>query len=90
VRPDATFAEATVAMRDDDAIVLYTDGILDLVGADDRFGERRLLESLRSRSNPTASELTESVRTRLAEFRAGLPADDIALLAARRSGRRRA
>lgn len=70
------------ALGEGDQIVLYTDGVLDVPGTDDRFGEARLGASLDGSPRPV--EAIERVRRAVEAFRSGLRGDDMALLAVMR------
>jgi phosphoserine phosphatase RsbU/P len=61
-----------------DQLVLYTDGVLDAVGADGRFGETRLLETVRSLGDGVAA--AHRILGAIDGFRASEQADDIAIL----------
>ncbi|HEY3021388.1 MAG TPA: GAF domain-containing SpoIIE family protein phosphatase, partial [Solirubrobacteraceae bacterium] len=84
VAPDAHFAEQTVTLDDDDTLVLYTDGVLDAQGRDERFGERRLLDALRGDST-SAEETLGRVAAPLELFQEGPQRDDIAMVVIRRA-----
>ena len=68
-----------------DAIVLYTDGVTDAVGAgDERFGHERLLATLAGPPG-SAQELVDRVAAALRAFAGGAPQrDDVACLVLRR------
>jgi GAF domain-containing protein len=76
---DAGWELTRTPLRTGDVVVLYTDGVLDTVGADDRFGEARLFELLaHEAAGPEA--LVERVHETLEEFRSGPQADDTAMV----------
>jgi serine phosphatase RsbU (regulator of sigma subunit) len=80
-----TWETASVELRAGDALVLYTDGVLDTVGAAERFGEARLLETLRvGPADPEA--LVAHVAATLDAFRHGPQRDDTAVVALRFMG----
>ena len=63
-----------------DTIVLYTDGVLDTVGHDGRFGDERLFALLGGApADPTA--VVERIDAALAAFQAGSQRDDTAIVA---------
>jgi GAF domain-containing protein/anti-sigma regulatory factor (Ser/Thr protein kinase) len=64
-----------------DRLVLYTDGVTDARGADDRFGDHRLLELLNSVDGAPPAELVRTVDGALRGFESGPQRDDTALLA---------
>ena len=62
-----------------DTIVLYTDGVLDTVGDDGRFGDERLLALLDGApADPTA--VVARIDAALAAFQAGPQRDDTAIV----------
>jgi len=76
-----------VALAPGDQIVLYTDGVLDAVGAHDRFGEQRLLEAaagieLAADASTAAGQLLSVIEA----FAAGEQSDDIAIMSLARIG----
>jgi len=62
-----------------DVLVLYTDGVTDARGADGRFGEARLLETLRQSED--AAGAVAAIDRALTRFQTGPQADDTAVLA---------
>lgn len=81
-----TATEASFVLGADDVLVLYTDGLVELRGAeiDDRLA--RLVETLRSADTRSLDELCESLVAHFAPARLELQ-DDVALLAVKRKGR---
>lgn len=77
VRPTA------VAIEPGDRLVLYTDGVLDAIGADDRFGEMRLIETVGAAgaAQGTAARILAGVDA----FLTGEQVDDIAIMSLMRS-----
>jgi len=71
-----------IALRLGDTLLLYTDGVLDTVGAGDRFGEERLLQSLRD-APPDPAGLLDHLDTALDAFQRGDQRDDTAMVAIR-------
>ena len=63
-----------------DTLLFYTDGVTDLPGADERFGEQRLLEAAAAGPN-RAADLIARIERRLDEFQASDRSDDRAMLA---------
>jgi serine phosphatase RsbU (regulator of sigma subunit) len=80
---DADWRPVSIPITPATVLVLYSDGVIDAVGPDGHFGERRLEEVLTAVS--TAEETVARVRTALADFQVGTQADDIAMLAAQRT-----
>ena len=66
-----------------DQLILYTDGVLDAVGANGRFGETRLLETVRSLGDGVAA--AHRILGALDGFRHSDQADDIAILSLARA-----
>jgi serine phosphatase RsbU (regulator of sigma subunit)/PAS domain-containing protein len=77
---DAAWETVTTPLRDGDTLVLYTDGVLDTVGTDGRFGPERLLELLCG--IPADPEVVvERVAAALAAYQSGPQRDDTAIVA---------
>jgi sigma-B regulation protein RsbU (phosphoserine phosphatase) len=78
--------EVRLELRPDDALVLYTDGITDAVGAGRvRFGERRLFEAAGRAAGGTATDICRGIVTAVTRHQGkAAPADDLALLVIRR------
>jgi PAS domain S-box-containing protein len=75
---------ASVDLAPGDALVLFTDGVTDAVGADDeRFGTERLADALASPA-AGAQELADRISAALAAFGVGPQRDDVACLVLRR------
>jgi sigma-B regulation protein RsbU (phosphoserine phosphatase) len=80
---DLDVAAGSIALAEDDGVLLYTDGILDARDANGvRFGEERLSALVGEYAGATAEGLVDHLRQALADF---TPAagDDVCLLAAR-------
>jgi len=77
-------ASSAVDLAAGDQLLLYTDGVLDAIGAEDRFGEQRLLATLveLTRSG-CASGLASGVMAAVERFTVGDQSDDIAIVALR-------
>ena len=69
----------TVELERGDVLVLYTDGVLDAQGEDDRFGEARLREALTT-DGGTAEERLAALDGRLRAFQRGAQTDDTTIL----------
>jgi serine phosphatase RsbU (regulator of sigma subunit) len=76
---DVGWQPAVTRLAPGHQIVLYTDGVIDARGADERFGEQRLAEALRGA--PVPQEAIRRVTSALDGFREGLQRDDVALVA---------
>jgi serine phosphatase RsbU (regulator of sigma subunit) len=83
VDPSRPIREDTVRLDDGDALLLYTDGVPDTRGREERFGEQRLLDALRGPS-ATPEDLLRRVSAPLEFFQHGHQRDDIAMLVVRR------
>jgi GAF domain-containing protein/anti-sigma regulatory factor (Ser/Thr protein kinase) len=77
-----TWESASVELRVGDTLVLYTDGVLDTVGEHARFGEERLLATLRAGPADPQALVTHLAAT-LDAFRHGPQRDDTAVVALR-------
>ena len=75
-----TWEESVTTLAPGDTLFFYTDGVTELPGATDRFGDRRLLEVLAD-GPAGAAEIVARVERRLAEFQATGSSDDRAMLA---------
>jgi anti-sigma regulatory factor (Ser/Thr protein kinase) len=73
-----------VVLGPGDRIVLYTDGVTDARGADDRFGDDRLLALLSSADGAAPAQVVRTVDGVLRGFESGPQRDDTALLAVAR------
>jgi len=81
---DDVVLEATpVAVEPGDQVILYTDGVLDAIGAGGRFGEVRLLETVRSLGDNVAT--AHRILGAIDRFRDTDNADDIAILSLARA-----
>ena len=70
---------APVVLEPGDLLVLYTDGVLDAMGEDDRFGERRLHEAL-ARIEGTPGQRLDALHAELEAFERGPQRDDTTVL----------
>jgi GAF domain-containing protein len=80
---DVELESAPVAVEPGDQLILYTDGVLDAVGAGGRFGEGRLLETVRSLGDNVAT--AHRILGAIDRFRDTEHADDIAILSLARA-----
>jgi serine phosphatase RsbU (regulator of sigma subunit) len=76
---DARWNAERVALEPGDTLVAFSDGVTDTVGDDGRFGEERLLATLRGVSDAAAS--VAAIDAALSAFQRGGQADDTAVLA---------
>jgi serine phosphatase RsbU (regulator of sigma subunit)/PAS domain-containing protein len=80
---DGEWSGASVELYPGDTLVLYTDGVLDTVGAEDRFGEARLHAALRTAPSPEPQALVDHLAAALEAFQHGGQRDDTAIVALR-------
>ena len=80
---DKTWTPVDVELGPGDTLVLYTDGVVDAEGGEDRFGEGRLEAALAG--SRTAEEAVARIDRALSEFEVGAQADDKAVLAVSRT-----
>jgi PAS domain S-box-containing protein len=84
VLPDPEFFDAEFELAPGDAVIAYTDGVLD-AGAPDRLLEPgALAELLVANAGRSAPELAEALERLAIDVSAGSPRDDIAVLVLRR------
>jgi anti-anti-sigma factor len=86
--PDAAWPERMVALGPEETVLLYTDGVTDTRGEDDRFGQRRLEELLIARAHLSPADLLTELEQTLSNFQRGSQIDDTAALALRLAGSR--
>jgi hypothetical protein len=68
-----------------DQLVLYTDGVIDAVGEEERFGEDRLVQTLRE--GESAADTVARIERAVGEFALGPQVDDMAMIVVERTGR---
>jgi len=78
-----TISVEKLTLRQDDMLVIYTDGITEAMNpAREQFGEARLLAAIKRHGHRTAQEFSEALNQEIHEFTAGaLQNDDITLVA---------
>jgi PAS domain S-box-containing protein len=76
---DGTWRPESLGLEPGDVLVLYTDGVTDAEGADERFGDERLLAALRGVTD--AAGAVAAIDRALNAFQVGAQADDTAVLA---------
>lgn len=84
--PELASADRMLRLEPGDALVLYTDGVLDARGPEGFFGEERFTEVLESCAGSSAEVVVKAVERRLNEFHGGRPRDDIAFIVLRVPG----
>jgi serine phosphatase RsbU (regulator of sigma subunit) len=72
-----------VPVAHDETLFLYTDGVIDTLGEDERFGSERLKRLLATHAGQTPDGLLSSLEAELDRFQVGAQADDTAALALR-------
>jgi PAS domain S-box-containing protein len=68
-----------------DQLVLYTDGVIDAVGEEERFGEERLIATLREGRG--AADTVARIERAVRQFALGPQVDDMAVIVVERTGR---
>jgi serine phosphatase RsbU (regulator of sigma subunit)/anti-sigma regulatory factor (Ser/Thr protein kinase)/transposase len=78
-----TISVEKLTLRQDDMLVIYTDGITEAMNPSrEQFGEARLLAAIKRHGHLTASEFSEALNQEIHSFTAGaLQNDDITLVA---------
>jgi serine phosphatase RsbU (regulator of sigma subunit)/anti-sigma regulatory factor (Ser/Thr protein kinase)/transposase len=78
-----TISVEKLTLRQDDMLVIYTDGITEAMNQDrDQFGEARLLAAIKKHGHGTAQEFADALNQEIHEFTGGAPQnDDITLVA---------
>jgi serine phosphatase RsbU (regulator of sigma subunit) len=79
-----TWPEQTLSVRQDELILLYTDGIPETAGKGERFGIERLRAHMAEHANATPAGLLAGIEAVLDAFSTAAGHDDIAALALRR------
>jgi PAS domain S-box-containing protein len=75
----------TIDLAAGDQLVLYTDGVIDAVGEEERFGEERLVTTLSEGQG--ASDTVARIERAVGEFALGPQVDDMAIIVVERTGR---
>ncbi len=85
---EATYEEETLQLRDQDTVVMFTDGVTEARNSrDEEFGEDRLIACLTQSRNLSAPDVVQSVLRSVREFCGEAPqADDITLTVMRFRG----
>ncbi len=80
---ESQYVDHVVELEPHDTLVLYTDGVTDTRGADERFGQDRLVEALTGLAGSSAEDIAAHVDRVVLEFEVGPQRDDVALLVVR-------
>ena len=80
VLDDARFTDEQLRLEPGDALVLYTDGVLEGRRGRELYGEERLRDTIK-RVGPHPAEVVSEVMSEVLEFQAGTLRDDVALVA---------
>jgi sigma-B regulation protein RsbU (phosphoserine phosphatase) len=84
--PSPTLHEATTTLDPGEALLLYTDGVVEGRRDGDFFGEGRLSELAGTLRNSDAAAIAEAVAAAAVEHQHGTPGDDIAVVVVRHAG----
>lgn len=84
----ATFEEEELQLQAGDALILFSDGVIETVNpADQEFGEQRVMASVSSATHLTVEELLDKILSDVTAFAGGRPqADDVTVLVTRYLG----
>ena len=79
---EAEFAEKTIELQEEDLLVLYTDGVTEVVDPQNQeFGRERLIKLSQQANNTPVKEVVQLIRRGLDEFSEGKPlADDTTIV----------
>ena len=80
---NGTWSDESIAVAEDELVLIYTEGVTESRGEQHRFGPARLKRLLSERASSTPAEVLARLDGVLEEFRTGPRADDIAALAFR-------
>ncbi|WP_239393858.1 PP2C family protein-serine/threonine phosphatase, partial [Frankia sp. CiP3] len=83
---DVAFPQARVALTAGDALVLYTDGVVEARRGQELFGDERLLTAVRGCVGMSAQGIADQVRAAAERFAGGRLRDDVAVVVARIPG----
>jgi PAS domain S-box-containing protein len=77
---DPTIVDRALDLAPGDALVMYTDGVVDERRGDEEFGEERLSGLLSTLGGANAQEIADTIDQAVLEFRSGDQKDDVAVL----------
>jgi PAS domain S-box-containing protein len=81
LRDDPAFHATELALDRGDVLLLYTDGVTEAGPRADPFGERGLVELLRTLAGAAPHDVVDAVEHAVVDAQEGEPRDDVALLA---------
>jgi sigma-B regulation protein RsbU (phosphoserine phosphatase) len=81
--PEVHAEDVTAGLRPGDALVLYTDGVVESRRDDELFGEERLQRTVAAERVTSADELAGRIERAVTDFQRGPPRDDLAVLVLR-------
>jgi PAS domain S-box-containing protein len=84
--PGSAWTERTVEITEDETLLLYTDGVTDTRGPDERFGAGRLRSFLADHAGFSPAEMLVTLDRRLERFQALGRSDDTGAVALRPTG----
>jgi PAS domain S-box-containing protein len=77
---DPTIVDRAHDLAAGDALVMYTDGVVDERRGDEEFGEERLRQLLSTLGGASAQEIADAIDDAVLDFRTGEQKDDVAVL----------
>ena len=83
--PHGRWEAITIELASGDQLVLYTDGVIDTVGEEERFGEERLAAALGD--GESAADTVARIERAVSGFAYGPQVDDTAVIVVERAGR---
>ena len=78
--PELASDDRMLRLDPGDALILYTDGVVDARGPEGFFGEERFAAVLEACAGSSADVIVKALESRLNEFHQGRPRDDIAFV----------
>jgi PAS domain S-box-containing protein len=83
VMPYPRLHEEAVHLAPGDALIMYTDGVIEASPLDDAFGPDRLADFIARLGRRGAGDVADAIRNQALELQSGVARDDIAVLVAR-------
>jgi sigma-B regulation protein RsbU (phosphoserine phosphatase) len=79
---DGSYEQAEVSLSRGDRILLYTDGVTEVLNpTGEEFSEGRLIDLVRNTATKTAAELQQAIMTSVSQFCRGNFLDDVTIVA---------